>query len=213
MYGPPGGKVAPVTTATGMPTKYNLSQYDDYGAAFDGQQPAPVVNRNMYGPPGGKVAPVTTAAGHAQTSTLASMMTGARPMMGLSSSPGRYDAPGLPRHVMPRPRQGSPMMPNAATTLPVILIGSRKWARGSWTLEKATLIKGFKDLTGGAGDLFMPSARGRGNRPLTQLTIKPWRHSGRKCFRDGPRSAGGGNSRHNIVTYGPGLPRVLALRP
>jgi hypothetical protein len=63
MYGPPGGKVAPVTTATGMPTKYNLSQYDDYGAAFDGQQPAPVVNRNMYGPPGGKVAPVLTAAG------------------------------------------------------------------------------------------------------------------------------------------------------
>jgi hypothetical protein len=82
MSGPPGVKVAPVTTATGMPTKYNLSQYDDYGAAFDGQQPAPVVNRNMSGPPGGKVAPVTTATGMPRTSTLASMMAGARPMMG-----------------------------------------------------------------------------------------------------------------------------------
>ena len=48
MSGPPGVKVAPVTTATGMPTDFNISQYDDWGAAYDGSTRGPAgMTRNM----------------------------------------------------------------------------------------------------------------------------------------------------------------------
>jgi hypothetical protein len=175
MSGPPGVKVAPVTTATGMPTDFNISQYDDFGAAFDGQQPASVVDRNMYGPPGGKVAPVTTAAGMptkynlSQYDDFGAAFDG-RPVapsqvsgpMTRSMTPNAMGGPTTPMSVPGGPPQslsgiGSPGAPAAAYDPSGYIDPLKKIGSGIMDIGKGNFEKGFKDLTGGAGDLFMPS--------------------------------------------------------
>jgi hypothetical protein len=58
-------KDAPVLTPEGVMEGARAPGPGDFAETEYGQQPAPVVDRNMYGPPGGKVAPVTTADWHA----------------------------------------------------------------------------------------------------------------------------------------------------
>jgi hypothetical protein len=56
-------KDAPVLTPEGAMERAKAPGPGDFAETEYGQQPAPVVNRNMSGPPGVKVAPVTTATG------------------------------------------------------------------------------------------------------------------------------------------------------
>jgi hypothetical protein len=220
MSGPPGVKVAPVTTATGMPTKYNLSQYDDFGAAFDGQQPAPVVNRNMSGPPGVKVAPVTTAAG-VMPQAPAPVTTGSafpsragidagggfpvagsapvtNPIIGDTSVNADYSLTGrLPGAYPAVPAAQVGQTATGPYKVPGMFDSAKKIGSGIMDIGKGNFEQGFKDLTGGAGDLFMPSGPSQDQLNDMAAGILAKDTTNKMTFADALKQAEKHGSRHN----------------
>jgi hypothetical protein len=124
---------APVTDAAGvMPQTPDIRQFEGYGAAFDGP-------KNLSFPTSGP-APVTTAAG-----------------MPTDYNISQYDGYGAAF-------DGSAPVTTAAGRAPAgaydpsgVFDPLKKMGSGIMDIGKGNFEQGFKDLTGGAGDLFMPS--------------------------------------------------------
>jgi hypothetical protein len=127
---------APVTTARGMPTDFNISQYDGYGAAFDGP-------KNLSFPTRGP-APVTTARGMPTDFNISQYDDWGAAYDGSTSGPAVQAA----------------QVGQTATgpyKVPGMFDSAKKIGSGIMDIGKGNFEQGFKDLTGGAGDLFMPS--------------------------------------------------------
>ena len=140
---------APVTTAAGvMPQAPDISQYDGYGAAFDGP-------KNLSFPRLEGGAPVTTAAG-----------------MPTKYNLSQYDGYGAafdgstmgPAGMTPNVRGGPAPVTTAAGGAPAgaydpsgVFDPLKKMGSGIMDIGQGEFSKGFDQLSQGAGDLFMPS--------------------------------------------------------
>jgi hypothetical protein len=162
-------KDAPVLTPEGVMEGAKAPGPGDFAETEYGQQPASVVDRNMYGPPGGKVAPVTTGSAFPSRAGIDAVApaapAGPIPTVGDTSVKADYGlAPANQAGMGMRLPGANPAVSAAQVGQPApyqpppgIFDSAKRMGSGIMDIGKGNFEQGFKDLTGGAGDLFMPS--------------------------------------------------------